>query len=293
MRDVVVERSVGSQSAGVKFVDGVTDAVPLICRSVSVTGIGRFGHPYADVTHRNHPGNKLQSDGAAFTFGDVAQRESLPRAFRRALIKRFKVASPKLDRVTFRIRISPGDTNRIHFDLRPQIDHHPLRMQRVIFASERLGEIWIALPVRVEVAVGEPRPSIAVPPTEAAMRQRVCPRAMNFFPRLRTPHEVPFLFFGIAPLASGIPVPGLDHQFGILPVGNSLPSRTEDLFEQRIFQKLVGSPSPQPIDRCAQRAHGTERVRNMRRVGIDDDSLSGDESHGQQGQQQDCDEMDL
>ena len=61
-------------------------------------------------------------------------------------------------------------------DFAAQVDHHPLRVQRVVFAGESFGQIGIALPVRFQVAIGEPRPAVAVAPAEAAMRQRVQPR---------------------------------------------------------------------------------------------------------------------
>src|SRR5947209_16166709 len=56
----------------------------------------------------------------------------------------------------------------------------------------------------------------------------VGPRMPDFVAWLGAASEVALLLVCVAPGATRIPVPGLDHQFGVLTIGHSLPSRVED-----------------------------------------------------------------
>ena len=96
---------------------------------------------------------------------------------------------------------------------------------------------------------------------------------MNFRAGLGAADEVAFLLVGVAPLACGIPVPGLDHQLSILTIGHGLPSRAENFVQQRIFQQVVGSAGAQAVDGRAQRADGAEGVGDVGGVGIDNNLL--------------------
>src|SRR5438270_13568266 len=122
MRYVVVEFAVCGERAGVEFVDGIADAIALVRRAVSVASVGGLSHPYADVAYRDHPRNKFQRDRSALTFGDVAQRESLPGAFGSAVVKRLELAGPELDSIFFRIRPGPGDADRVEVSLGAEVD---------------------------------------------------------------------------------------------------------------------------------------------------------------------------
>ena len=86
--------------------------------------------------------------------------------------KGFEFAGPELDGVMFGVRLGPCDADRVQIDLGAEIDHDPLRMEGVVFAGEGFGQVRIRLPIRLEIAVGEARPSVAVSATEAAMRKR-------------------------------------------------------------------------------------------------------------------------
>ncbi len=93
------------------------------------------------------------------------------------------------------------------------------------------------------------------------------------------PTKVAFLLVGVAPLSGGIPVPGFDHQLGVLAIGHGLPSRAEDFVQQRIFQQMVGSAGAQAVDGRAERADGAEGVGDVGGVGIDDNLLRRGQSY--------------
>src|SRR5579864_8717855 len=126
----------------------------------------------------------------------------------------------------------------------------------------------------MDVAVGEARPSVAVAAAESAVRERIGPRAMNLGARLGGADEIAFLLVGIAPLAIRIPVPGFDHEFGVLAVGDGLPSGIEDFLQQRIFEQMVGTACAQTINGGAERMHGTVCIGDVGGVGIDCNFLS-------------------
>src|SRR5271157_1589206 len=241
---------------------------------MTVAGVRGLGHPDADPADRDRPGDEFQRDGSTLAFGDVAERKRLPRAFGRAVIEGLELASPELYRVAFGVMVRPCDADRIDVNLAAQVNNDPLRMQRVVFAGESLGQVRIALPVGLGISIGEPRPSIAVAAAETAMGQGRRPRAVNHFGGVvGVADEVAFLFVGIAPLPCRIPVPGLDHKLGVLAISHGLPSRAKDFFQQRVLEQMVGSTGAQAVNRRAQRANGAERVHHVRRIGIDDDSL--------------------
>src|SRR5437868_432069 len=67
----------------------------------------------------------------------------------------------------------------------------------------------------------------------------------------------------LTPSTLRIPVPGLDIEFGILPIGDGLPSRGEDSLEDRLREELVRGHSRDAVNSSAQsfrRAKGIGRV---------------------------------
>ncbi len=96
---------------------------------------------------------------------------------------------------------------------------------------------------------------------------------MNFSSGLCVSDKVAFLLLRIAPLPRRIPVPGFHHQFGVLPVGDGLPSRAENLFQQRIFEQVIGSSGTQAVNGGAQGVDRAERVSDMGRIRVDGDLL--------------------
>lgn len=156
MCDVVVELAVGREGTDVEFIDRISHAVSLVRGAVTVTGIGRFRHPDTEVAHWDHPRNQLLRGDSALAFGHGAERKGLPGALHGAVVEGFKFSCPELHQVVFGIGISPGNANGIDRDLAAQINHYPLGVQRVIFASKGFGEIGITLPIRFHVAVSKP-----------------------------------------------------------------------------------------------------------------------------------------
>src|SRR5947209_19939674 len=125
----------------------------------------------------------------------------------------------------FRIGFGPGDAYCVDRDFAAEVDHHPLRMARVVFASEGFRQVRITFPVRFQIAVGEPRPAVSVSSAEAAMRKRRCPgMADHLARRFGIADKVALLMLRIAPGPAWVPVPGLDHELGVLAVGNGLPA---------------------------------------------------------------------
>ena len=152
--DDVGELAIGRQGADIEFVDRISHAVAFVLRTMRVAGVGRFGHPDAQVSHRNIPIRELQRGRSALAVGNRAHGKGLPGALVDSRVERFQLASPELHVIARGVGIGPGDPDGIDIDLRAQVDHHPLRMQRVIFAREGFGQVWIALPVGIRVAVG-------------------------------------------------------------------------------------------------------------------------------------------
>src|SRR5882757_3924008 len=62
---------------------------------------------------------------------------------------------------------------------------------------------------------------------------------MELLSRLRTAGKVASLFLWIAPGTVRVPVPCLDLQLRILPVGHGLPSRPKRRLENRAGQQLI------------------------------------------------------
>src|SRR5262249_5966356 len=71
-------------------------------------------------------------------------------------------ARPVLDQVSLCIRLSPRDADRINRMTIRQINDHPLWMLRIIFPSERLSQIRIALPVTFQIAISDAREAICI-----------------------------------------------------------------------------------------------------------------------------------
>ena len=70
------------------------------------------------------------------------------------------------------VGLRPVDADGIDRLYAAEIDDHPLRMRRILVAGEGLGQVGIAFPVGVHVAVGDARITVihAVVAGEAAMR---------------------------------------------------------------------------------------------------------------------------
>src|ERR1700676_4431529 len=98
-------------------------------------------------------------------------------------------------------------------------------MQRIAFASELAGQIWIAFPVR-EIR------SLHGPVTvggEAAVRQRVSQAVADGCFQFGARREVPAAVPWIAPCSVLCPMPCRHTQFGVISVGDRPPTCREGL----------------------------------------------------------------
>src|SRR5205823_3827501 len=93
-------------------------------------------------------------------------------------------------------------------------------------------QVRIALPISADVAVGETRVAAPVGLRKSRMRQRISKRMANEFRGRCVSNEIALLT-GLTPCAFGVPVPGFHVQLGVLPIGDSLPSRRQDLLKNR------------------------------------------------------------
>jgi hypothetical protein len=262
---------------------------------VGVASVGRLRHPDAEVPGGDRPRNEFQGDGAALAIGDAALGKRLPSALHGAVIEGLHFASPELDGVVTGVGIGPSDAYGVDVDFGAKVDHDPLRMERIVFAGKGLGEVRIAFPVGFQITVGEAGPAVTIAAAEAAMGKRVSVGVANHLGGLGAAREVALLFLPIAPSTAGIPVPGLDHEFGVLTIGYGLPAGPEDFLQNGIGQQGVGvfvdflfgeapiftsgsaSARSEAIDGPTQGAKRAERIRDVRGSRIDDDILRGRE----------------
>src|SRR3954468_20480936 len=90
----------------------------------------------------------------------------------------------------------------------------------------------------------------------------------HFPARDRVAHKVP-LACRIAPLAFGIPMPGLNKQFGVLAITDRAPSRFKNLFDLVRPEENIRSVAWNTIESCTQSLNRAERVRHVAWSGID------------------------
>src|ERR1700732_4253868 len=98
----------------------------------------------------------------------------LPHAMRRQMDGVF--SGPVLDRVVRGVRRGPIDPQAIDLLNLRQGENNPLRVQLIAFSGKRFAEIWIALPITVQIPIGKTRIACVtspVIPSEPAMRQSV------------------------------------------------------------------------------------------------------------------------
>jgi len=79
---------------------------------------------------------------------------------------------------------------------------------------------------------------------------------------------------GIAPSTVRIPMPGFGVEFGVLPIGDSLPSGGENFLNIFGSEDFFGGTVADAVDACAQGFRGTDGVDGMLGSGVDVDGLS-------------------
>src|SRR5208337_4468548 len=141
-----------------------------------------------------------------------------------------------------------------------------LWVQRVILASEGLGQIGIALPVRVDVAVIQTREAVKLRPVvsrESAVRKGIAVGVPDHFSRRSgISHEIPFAR-RIAPSALGVPMPGLHEQIRVLAITDHAPPRRKDLLDLIRPKKHFGGIARYPVYGRTKGIHGAELVHHM------------------------------
>ena len=138
-------------------------------------------------------------------------------------------------------------------------------MRRVVLAGEHPGQVGIALPVGVDVSVGEAAVASGIGSiiaSRAPVGQRVAVGVADDLRGLTTAGEIT-LAAGIAPGAFRIPMPGLDVQLGILTIAHGLPARAENFLESLFGEELVDGWGRHAINARAQGLIGDELVGNV------------------------------
>ena len=264
----ILKRAIGRECSRIKLANGIADAVALVSRAMRVAGVGRLRHPDAKVSHRHRQRGQTNRDLSTLAVGHRAAGVRLPDGFGNVAPRIVLAARPELHAVILRVRFGPCDADGVDLMQTTQIDDHPLRMQRIVFAGEAASQIGIALPVGIGVAIGQHRvvaPVISA--GHAAVRQRVTPGVPNHFGGRGVAYEVA-LARRIAPGSLRIPVPGFGLELGVLPVGDRLPAGCQNLFEHGIDQHFVGEPHADPVDSGSECAYRAEGIRQVRRSGI-------------------------
>src|SRR5579863_4418176 len=130
-------------------------------RARAVTGsairrarVRRFRHPYPHKSHSDRGAAETNRLRLTSSFCNSSLRKRLPNSARWSL--HGIVAGPVLHDVVPGVRLGPRDADAVNLLSLRQVHDHPLRMQGIALAGETLGEIRIALPERIGIAIGHP-----------------------------------------------------------------------------------------------------------------------------------------
>ena len=184
----------------------------------------------------------------------VALRKRCPFS-RNRFVHRVVAAHPILNRESCGVRVGPGDFESIDGLRCAEINHDPLRMERVAFGGESCGKIWITFPVTCGVAVGQTRIAVrgAAVARVSTMRKWIAVGSTQCAGRFGIADEIAAFACGIAPGAIWVPVPRGDAELRILPVGDWPPSGRErflDRFRAKHFLELFGGQNIERSTEC-------------------------------------------
>jgi len=106
-------------------------------------------------------------------------------------------------------RFTPVDADRIYVVVFAQVDDDPLRMQRVVFVGERIGQVRIALPESFWIAIREARVATlgATVVGAAAVGEAVSKRIANGCGQFGAANKISTLIGFVRPSTFRIPVP--------------------------------------------------------------------------------------
>src|ERR1700733_610435 len=134
-------------------------------------------------------------------------------------------------------------------------------MGRLGFAGELAGEIRIALPESIGVAIGQAGVAVlgSAVAGGAAMRKRISEGVADGIFEVGAAREVAALVGGVTPRAVGIPVPGGDGEFGVLAVSDRSPSGREALLHHGLGVNFVDEVAVENVHGAAERLVGIEK----------------------------------
>src|SRR5580704_4572654 len=224
MEHEVVKFSIGAGRADEQLAYCITQAIPAIGGAVRVAGIRRLSHQNAEVLNVHRSDRKLDHGISAVAVIDDAIWECDPGAERGLLDVVF--ARPVLDYAAASIWVGPSNPDRVERARSGKVNKNPLGMKRIVFACVWLCQIWIALPIRIQIAVGESRIAnhiCTVVVSDAAMRQRISVRMADGLTERCAAREITFTC-SVAPSALGIPVPRFNVQLRVLAIADRLPT---------------------------------------------------------------------
>src|SRR2546427_4538179 len=171
----------------------------------------------------------------------------------------------ELDREIGGEGFGPKDLDRVDLPASAQVDHDPLRMQRIFFAGEVLVEIRIALPKTGRVAIINSRVTIIVRLVDGVAASRQTIAVAHSDRRAGLPVRCPIALTArrIAPASLWIPMPRLTCQLGSQSIGQRFESSGEHSRNVR-RRKLTGGFSPgMTIDAGTQCVRGREAISRM------------------------------
>ncbi len=163
--------SIGAGRADEQLTYCITQTIAAIGGAVRVARIRGLSHQNAEILDVHRRDRKLDNGIPAVAVIDDAIWECDPGAERWLLDGVF--AGPVLDHVSASVWIGPSNPNGVQRARGSKVNKDPLGMERIVFACVWLGEVRIAFPIGIQVAIGEPRVAnhiCTVVVSDAAMR---------------------------------------------------------------------------------------------------------------------------
>ena len=229
--------------------------------------VGRLQQQQAHETRLHRLGGEAPGLGAALAVVDLSLGKGGPRG-----------ADPILDIVRVQIRailgapgrgvgLAPVDAHGIDGYRLPQIDHHPLRMARVVLLGEVPVEIGIGLPEarRVPIVQAGIAVIIGLIDARAAPRQAVAVGDLDGPPGGGVGGPIAGLAVCAAEVPDGIPVPGLHRQFGAQSVAHGPEADALHPRQVRTAQQVPGRPGFVTVDAGTEGLGGDEAAQGSSR----------------------------
>src|ERR1019366_66364 len=140
--------------AKIALSDRVSDAVAAVGRAMTITSIGGARHPDANELGRHWCRRQKHSGVSTLSVGNGSRGKILPCSFV-LVIHGVAIAHPVLHLEIASKWIGPLDADSIDGLVFIEHDDEPLRMERVLYASEIVAQVWISFPIWLGVSVIE------------------------------------------------------------------------------------------------------------------------------------------